>query len=151
MQGKTVEPSLFSRKRSLFIRFPLMCCGWSTWLVGSIAGLPTAIRLGAESHQFLKATNSMPFFNAHDVYEDECGADMTRNASTVTANSMTFKAKTGAWFQNWLSWNLTATLPILQAQNKNYKLQINTNKTEGMQSSDYRFQSNSDDRYFTKF
>lgn len=48
-----------------------------------------------------------------------------------------------------LSWNLTATLPILQAQNKNYKLHINTNKTEGMQSSDYRFQSNSDDRYFT--
>ena len=50
-----------------------------------------------------------------------------------------------------LSWNLTATLPILQAQNKNYKLHINTNKTEGMQSSDYRFQSNSDDRYFTTF
>jgi len=64
--------------------------------VGSIAGLPTAIRLGAESHQFLKATNSMSFFNVHDADEDEYGADMTCHTCTVTANSTTFKAKTGA-------------------------------------------------------
>ena len=152
MQGKTVEPSLFSRKRSLFIRFPLMYCGWSTWLVGSIAGLPTAIRLRAESHQFLKATNSMPFFNAHDADEDEYGADMTCNTCTVTANSMRFKANTGAWFQNdWVEISLQHCRYCKhRTKTTNYKL-YNTNKTEGMQSSDYRFQSNSDDRYFTNF